>query len=490
MRYYLGIDIGTSGTKAVCFDELGNACLSKTVGYDIISIKQGYAEENPLDWLSAVKKTILDITSNGYKINGIGLSGQMHGLVLLDKDDNLLRNSIIWCDNRTYKEALQLKNDIGDIIKEETGNEPVGSFTLAKLLWVKNNEKSIFDKIAKIMLPKDYIRYMLTSSFTTEYSDASGMQMVDIFNKKYSKKILDYVGINENMLPKLMESTEISGYIREDICKELNLDNNCFIVGGAGDQAAAAIGNGVIKKGDVNLVLGSSGVVFTPVDKAFAKRTSMQIFMHAIPDTYHIMGVTNGCGLSYKWLKDKVFNDDYETLNSYANKSKPLANGVIYLPYLNGERTPHIDPFATGTFVGLKQNTNKNDIIRSVLEGICYSLRDCFTLLPKDNYNIKLTGGGAKGSLWRNILASVLNNRLIRIKQDEGGALGVAILAMVADKAYNSIDEAIDKIIKPLDEALPNELWANDYEKGYILYQDLYKSLKEFYKKAYEEERK
>ncbi len=490
MRYYLGIDIGTSGTKTVCFDELGNACLSKTVGYDIISIKQGYAEENPLDWLLAVKKTILDITNSGYKINGIGISGQMHGLVLLDKNDNLLRNSIIWCDNRTYKETLQLKNDIGDLIKEETGNEPVGSFTLAKLLWVKNNEKDIFDKIDKIMLPKDYIRYMLTSSFTTEYSDASGTQMVDIFNKKYSKKILEYVGINENMLPKLMESTEISGHIKKEICNELNLDNNCFIVGGAGDQAAAAIGNGVLRKGDINLVLGSSGVVFTPVDKDFAKKTSMQIFMHAIPNTYHIMGVTNGCGLSYKWLKEKILNDDYETLNSYADKSKPLSNGVIYLPYLNGERTPHIDPFATGTFIGLKQNTNRNDIVRSVLEGICYSLRDCFSLLPKAEYNIKLTGGGAKGDLWRNILASVLNNKIIRIKQDEGGALGVAMLAMVADKVYNSIDEAIDKIIKPLDETFPIKLWIDDYEKGYFLYQDLYRSLKEFYKKAYEVERK
>lgn len=486
MKYYLGIDIGTSGTKAVCFDELGNSLCSKTEEYKIYTPKPCYAEENPLDWFWATKKAIQFITQQGYDIAGIGLSGQMHGLVLLDQEDNLLRNSIIWCDNRAIKETEELEKNLGNVIKECTGNPVVSSFTLAKLLWVKNNEPEQFKKIHKIMLPKDYVRYMLTGSFTSEFSDASGMQMIDIYQKKYAKPILDYLNIKEEQLPKLKESYEISGYIQKDLAKELGLSEYCFVVGGAGDQAAAAIGNGIVSFGDASIVLGSSGVVFSPVTKEQVKHTDLQIFMHAIPNTYHVMGVTNGCGLSYKWLKEEVIKDKtYSELNLLAEQDSPLSNGVIYLPYLNGERTPHMDPYASGTWIGIRQNTSQKDLIRSVLEGVSYSLKDCFELLPRTNYNIHITGGGAKGNLWRKILASVLDCNIKRIKQDEGGALGVAILAMVADHIYPSIEDAIQKIIKPLDVVQPDKEWVECYQKGYDLYQNLYQSLKEFYKKAF-----
>ncbi|MDE6660271.1 MAG: xylulokinase, partial [Anaeroplasmataceae bacterium] len=485
---YLGIDIGTSGTKAVCFNELGEVMTSKSYAYDMAVPKPGYAEENPLDWFAATIETIKQITKEGYRISGIGLSGQMHGLVLLDKNDQVLRPSIIWCDNRAIKEAEELIHNFGnEKMKAITGNPVIPSFTLAKLLWVKRNEPLIYKKIDKIMLPKDYVRYALTGSFSTEYSDASGMQMLDIHKKCFSKEILEYMDLSLDKLPKLLESCEISGHIKKDLTTELGLSEECFVVGGAGDQAAAAIGNGIIKRGDLSLVLGSSGVVFSPIGIEDVKDNPLQVFMHAVPDTYHIMGVTNGCGLSYKWVKEALFQEqDYNTLNEKANASKPLANGLIYLPYLNGERTPHLDPYATGTFIGIRQNTSDSDIIRAILEGVSYSLKDCYSLLPKQKYHIRASGGGAKGNLWRTILASILYTSIERIVQDEGGALGVAILAMVADHIYPSIQAATDKIIKVLDSTDPNLKWIEDYSKGYELYKEAYLSLKNYYKKAFE----
>lgn len=488
MKYYLGIDIGTSGTKTVCFNELGEAMTSKSYAYDMTVPKLGYAEENPLDWFAATKKTIKEVTEEGYLISGIGLSGQMHGLVLLDKDDHILRPSIIWCDNRAINEAEDLVHNFGNgKMQKITGNPVIPSFTLSKLLWVKKNEPELYKKIDKIMLPKDYVRYALTGSFSTEYSDASGMQLLDINQKCFSKEILDYMDLSLDMLPKLLESSEISGYIKKDLASELGLSEICFVVGGAGDQAAAAIGNGIIERGDLSLVLGSSGVVFSPIHKEDVKDNPLQVFMHAVPNTYHIMGVTNGCGLSYKWLKETLFEkENYNTLNEKANSSKPLANGLIYLPYLNGERTPHLDPYATGTFIGIRQNTKDSDIIRAVLEGVSYSLKDCYSLIPKQKYHIRAAGGGSKGNLWRTILASTLNTSIERIVQDEGGALGVAILAMVADHIYPSIKAATDKIIKVLDITEPNVDWVEPYSKGYELYKEAYLSLKKYYKKAFE----
>lgn len=487
MRYYLGIDIGTSGTKAVCFDETGQAMTSKLVSYDLETPKPGYAEENPEDWVQAAKTTIRQIAEEGYSISGIGLSGQMHGLVLLDKEDHLLRKSIIWCDNRAVCETEELVQNFGnEKMKAITGNEVVASFTLAKLLWVKNHEPEIYSRISKIMLPKDYVRYCLTKAFTTEYSDASGMQLLDIYKKRYSKELLDYLEITEDMLPSLKESYEISGYLTEEVAAEVKLSTSCFVVGGAGDQAAAAIGNGIIERGDVSVVLGSSGVVFSPILKADLEKNKVQVFMHAVPNTYHVMGVTNGCGLSYKWLKEALFaSKDYQELNEMAKEIPPLADGLLYLPYLNGERTPHMDPYASGTFIGIRQNTTAAHMIRSVLEGVAYSLKDCFDLLPKGKYHIRISGGGAKGELWRTIIASCFKENVERIQQAEGGALGVAILAMVADGIYPSIKAATDRIIQASDVTCPNPSWVLEYEKGHQLYQDAYFSLKKYYEKAF-----
>lgn len=496
LKYFIGIDIGTSSTKSVVFDENGNPLLSSSYEYEIISPSPGYSEENPLDWLNATIKSIKDITKQYPIIEGIGLSGQMHGLVLLDKNDRILRNSIIWCDNRTSKEKQEIEDKIGkNRIKEITGNEVMAPFTLAKLLWVKNNEADIYNQINKILLPKDYIRYMLTGSFSTEYSDASGMQLVDIFNKCYSNEILNKFDIDYNWLPKIQESDEVSGHIKDELLFELGFKNKPFVVAGAGDQAAAAIGNGIVKPSDVSIVLGSSGVVFNPILKEdISLNLPAQVFMHAIKDTYHIMGVTNGCGLSYKWFKDNLCDAErleaqnanksvYEIINKEALSSNIGANGLIYLPYLNGERTPHNDQNATGTIIGIRQNTTKNDMARAILEGISYSIRDCYSLLKANNYNVYLSGGGAKGELWRQIIADNLKCDIFRIEQQEGGALGVAILAMCAAGVYKDVYEAKEKIIKIKDITRADKLSFDKYDKKYEAYKALYQYLKEFFKK-------
>lgn len=485
MRYYLGIDIGTSGTKAICFNTKGEAMAIASASYELFQPHPGYAEQNPLDWWEAVCTVIREITQKGYDIAGIGLSGQMHGLCLLDKEDKLLRNSIIWCDNRAFEEADILKNDLGTVIQEETGNPPVGAFTLAKLLWVKRHEKEIFSKINKIMLPKDYIRYRLSGDFITEYSDASGMQLVDIKNKCYSTSILSYLEIEENQLPKLIESAQKSGVVSKRIAQSLGLKEDCIIAGGAGDQAAAAIGSGILRKGDVSIVLGSSGVVFSPVNKKDLEHNTLQVFMHAVPNTYHVMGVTNGCGLSYKWWKEQIAKYDYEQLNEMARMIPAGSNGLVYLPYINGERTPIMDPYASGTFVGIRQNTTLGQMTRSVLEGVSYSLLDCFQLLPKSDYQIRIAGGGSNSLLWRTIIASTLQQNIYRMSQQEGGALGVAILAMVANHEYQSLEEACQSILQIKDKVLPQRDWMDVYQKGYKLYKEIYKGLKNYYELAF-----
>lgn len=484
MNYYIGLDLGTSGIKGVVFDNKGNVISSHLEEYDIISPKNGYAEENPNIWLDKTilvlkKMAELDIKND---IKGIGISGQMHGLVLLDKDDNVLRNSIIWCDNRTDKEKQYLENTLGnDYLKGITGNVAMAPFTLCKLLWVKNNEPKIFDRIDKAMLPKDYINYMLTKNFTTEYSDASGMQMLDIKNREFSKELLDKLNIDINILPKLIKSYEVVGYLTEEI-QQLTGLGNVFVVGGAGDQACGALGNGIIKSTDASIVLGSSGVVYSPIDELFISQYGeIQTFITTESDRYHVMGVTNGCGTSLKWLRDNITNISYDAMMLLAEEANVGSNGVIYLPYLMGERTPILDSKATGLFVGIRNNTEKKDIIRAVIEGVGYSIKDCFNLIPGKTAKVLISGGGAKSRLYREIIASMIDKEVVQIKQDEGPALGAAILAMVGNNEYKSLEHAVDKIIKIDNVTKPNKAWVKYYNEKYKIYKEIYKANKNIY---------
>ena len=486
MNYYIGCDLGTSGVKTVVFDICGNVIDSFMEEYDIISLENGYAEQDPNVWLSATIKTLskislLDISSD---IKGIGLSGQMHGLVLLDKNDNVLRNSIIWCDNRTDKEAVEIKEKIGiDKLKEITGNIPMPAFTLAKLLWVKNNEPNIYSKINKVLLPKDYIAYMLTKEFKAEYSDSSGMQILDIKNLNYSHDILKAFDIPSTWFGSLIRSDEIRGYLTKEVSKKTGL-NNIFVCGGAGDQAAGAIGNGIVNETDASIVLGSSGVVYSPIkDLVVSINGEVQTFVIAIYNKYHIMGVTNGCGTSLKWLRDTQYNLEYNKMTELAEKVPCGSNQLYYLPYLMGERTPILDTDAKGVFFGIKNTTSKGEMIRSVMEGVGYSIKDCFELISNDVSRILISGGGAKSPLYCKIIASMIKRPVIQIKQVEGPSLGAAILAMVANHEYNSIEEACMKIIKTNNITYPIDEWSSRYDEGFKIYKEIYDNTKNIFKK-------
>ena len=485
MNYYIGLDLGTSGIKGVVFDALGNVIASYLEEYDIISIEKGYAEENPNVWYEKTIEVLkkigkLDFCKN---IKGLALSGQMHGLVLLDENDNALRNSIIWCDNRTDNERDILKNEITDEkLKAITGNIAMSAFTLSKLLWVKNNEPDIYNKIDKVMVPKDYINYKLTSSFCADYSDTSGMQIMDINKMEYSKELLKHFNIPIAWFGKLKESSQIIGYLNKEV-EECTGLSNVFVCAGAGDQAAGALGNGIVNSSDLSIVLGSSGVVYSPTDSLYiAPNGEVQSFVTAIKGRYHIMGVTNGCGTSLKWLRDNLFNKGYNEMMDLAANVKCGANGLYYLPYLMGERTPILDSNAKGVFIGIKNTTSKGELIRAVIEGVGYSIKDCYNLINDEKSKVLISGGGAKSLLYKKIIASMINKPLIQIKQDEGPALGAAMLAMLANGEYKDFDECISKIITVDNITYPVAEWVDAYDNGYKIYKKLYLNNKDIFK--------
>ena len=483
MNYYIGLDLGTSGIKGILVDRLGNVIKSHLEEYNIISIKDGYAEEDPIMWYNATIKVLLKLSDFKDKENilGIAISGQMHGLVILDEFDNVIRNSIIWCDNRTTNEKIEIENKLGkETLKKITGNDAMAQFTLAKLLWVKNNEPDNYKKINKVMLPKDYISYMLTKTFYSEYSDTSGMQILDLANLCYSKELLDKFDIPLSFFPKLIKSDDIRGNLTSELIKITGL-KNAKLVGGAGDQACGAIGSGIINSNDLLIVLGSSGVVLTPTDN-LVLNDSMQSFSSAIYKKYFMMGVTNGCGTSLKWARDEIFNLDYNKMTELASKVGAGANNLYYLPYLMGERTPILDNDAKGVFFGIKNTTSKGEMIRAIMEGVGYSIKDCYNLITDKKDKVIITGGGAKSILYCKIISSMINKEVIRLENEEGPSLGAAIIAMSALKEYKNIDEAINNVIKYSSSIKPSKDMVDVYNDGYKIYKKIYNNTKEIFK--------
>lgn len=502
MAYVLGIDIGTSGTKTVLFDQIGNTICSDLKEYPLYQPEIGWAEQEPEDWWKAVYSSISAVVKKSgispENIVGVGLSGQMHGLVLLDKNNKVLRPSIIWCDQRTSEECIQITNLVGaERLIEITANPALTGFTASKIMWVKNHEPEIYEKTAKILLPKDYIRFMLTGEFATEVSDASGMQLLDVPARKWSDEVLSKLKIDKSLLGKVYESQEVTGKITSEAAKLTGLSVGTIVVGGAGDQAAGAIGNGIVKSGVISSTIGTSGVVFAHTDKVtIDKKGRVHTFCHAVPGTWHIMGVTQGAGLSLKWFRDNfcgvekqcaddMGTDVYNLMNKEAARSKPGCEGLIYLPYLMGERTPHLDPFARGVFFGLTARHNKNDMIRSVMEGVGYSLKDCMDIINEMGIKVdevRASGGGGKSELWRQIQADMFNTEVVTINSSEGPALGVAILAAVGAGLYKSVPEACDVIIKTVTAQKPIEENNKTYVKYHQVYKDLYTALKPQFK--------
>ena len=500
MRYLLGLDIGTSGTKTALFDENGETIKTATYGYELFQPQAGWAEQDPEDWWQASVKGIKDVIEKSNikasDIKGVGLSGQMHGLVMLDENNNIIRKSIIWCDQRTEKECEYLTETIGrEKLIKITGNPAMTGFTLSKLLWVRSNEPENYKKIKKILLPKDYIRFKLTGVFATEVSDASGMQMLDINTRNWSEELLNTLEIDKNILADVYESVVVSGYVNKEAASLTRLEEGTPVVGGAGDQAAGAIGNGIVREGVISTVIGTSGVVFASTDTPrFDKLGRVHTLCHAVPGKWHVMGVTQGAGLSLNWFKKTFCGKEversqysgrniYDILTEKAAKSKPGANGIIYLPYLMGERTPHLDPNVKGAFLGVSLINNHDDFVRSILEGVSFSLKNCLDIIEDMNVkieDIRISGGGAESEVWRKILADIFQYSLTTIKASEGPALGVAILAGVGAGIYNSVEDACSKIFKGGEKVNPDESLKEVYSKVYDLYNSSYPRIKNF----------
>lgn len=499
MAYVIGVDIGTSGTKTVLFDEIGNVIASATVEYPMYQPKNGYAEQNPADWYNASIETMRAVMAKSgvdkTQVKGIGLSGQMHGLVMLDKDYNVIRPSIIWCDQRTAAECDEITEKVGaQRLIEITANPALTGFTASKILWVRNNEPENYAKCRYILLPKDYVRFMLTGEIATEVSDASGMQLLDIPNRCWSDEVLSKLDIDKSMLGKVYESPEVTGQLTEKAAQLCGLAKGTIVVGGAGDNAAAAVGTGVVENGKAFTTIGTSGVVFAHTsDITIDLKGRVHTFCCAVPNCWHVMGVTQGAGLSLKWFRDNFCNaeketakymgvDEYYLMDKQAENVPIGANRLLYLPYLMGERTPHLDPNARGMFFGLSAMHTKRDMLRAVMEGVAYSLRDCLEVCREMNIDINdmmACGGGGASPLWRQMLADLYCCPVKTVASKEGPALGVAILASVGAGIYDSVPQACSAIIKTDKVQNPVETNSIEYEKYYKLYTEIYPAIKE-----------
>ena len=484
--YYIGVDLGTSALKLVMMK--GNGELVKTVSkeYPLYFPRSGWSEQNPTDWFLAVKEGLKELAAFAdEKIAGISFGGQMHGLVILDKEDKVLRPAILWNDGRSTEETDYLNNVIGkEKLSKLTANIAFAGFTAPKILWVKNNEPEIFAKISKIMLPKDYISYMLSGSFSTDYSDASGMMLLDVKNKKWSKEMIDICGISGDMLPKLYESYEVVGAIKPELAKELGLNDDIKIVAGAGDNAAAAIGTGTVGEGACNISLGTSGTVFiSSRNFGVDSFNALHSFAHA-DGNYHLMGCMLSAASCNKWwmeeiLKTKDFSKEQENIENLGE------NNVFFLPYLMGERSPHNDPDAAGTFIGMRMDTKREDMTLAVFEGVTFALRDSLEVARSLGIKIDRTmicGGGAKSPLWKRLVSNILNVEVEVPVSEEGPGFGAAILAAVGCGEYESVEKAAKSIIKIKEKIKPEADLVVKYEEKYQKFKKIYPALKDVFK--------
>lgn len=480
---YVGVDLGTSSVKLLLMDEAGDIKNIVTKEYPLYFPKPSWSEQNPEDWFSGLMEGLKELTASHNKnsIAGISFSGQMHGMVILDKEDKVIRPAILWNDGRTQAECDYLNEEIGrDKISAYTGNMALTGFTAPKLLWVKRNEPENFNKISKIMLPKDYIAYKLSGVHCTDVSDASGMLLLDVKNKCWSKEMLEIIGLKEEQLAKIYESYEVVGTLKEDIAKELGFPVNCKVIAGGGDQAVASVGTGTVGHGMCNVSLGTSGVVFiASKEYAEVEGNSLHVFAHA-DGKYHFMGVMLSAAASNKWWMDEIIRT-----KEYAKEQVDIKdlgkNNVYFLPYLMGERTPHNNPNARGTFIGMTMDTTRAQMTQAVLEGVAFALRDSFEITKKLGVTIeriRINGGGAKSPLWCKIIANVLDVKVDKINSEEGPAFGAAILAAVGCKEYATVEEAASKLIKVTETTEQDSEIVALYNKKYDVFKDLYPSLK------------
>jgi len=491
-QLFLGMDVGTGGTRAVLIDGSGSIVASAAEEHAPFRMEQpGWAEQDPQDWWRAAQSAIRDVLAQapGVGIGAIGLTGQMHGAVMLDKDGQVLRPALIWCDQRTGPQCEWLHKELGrEHLIELVANPALPNFTLTKLLWVREHQPEIFARIAHILCPKDYVRYRLTGTYAMDVQEASGTLLLDVAHRRWSGEVARAAGVNESWLPQLFESPEVCAHISPAAGAATGLMSGTPVVAGAGDQGAGAIGMGILEPGSVSVTIGTSGVVFAAtakpsLDVGGQGGGRLHTFCHAVPGRWHVMGVTQAAGLSLRWLRDLLLpGGGYDVITAEAAHVPAGSDGLLWTPYLLGERTPHLDSQARAAFVGLTAGHTRAHLTRAVMEGVAYSLRDSFTLFSEMDVPVKgvrLGGGGARSPLWRAIQAAVYGYTVDVLVAEEGGAFGAALLAGVGGGCWPSVEAACAQAIQVAEQIVPDPADVARYNQSYAGFRQVYPALKD-----------
>jgi xylulokinase len=499
MSVFLGIDIGTSGTKTLAIDPEGTILGSAVETYPYYVPKPMWSEQDPEDWWQGTIRSVRCVMEKaGLKpgdVKAIGLSGQMHGSVFLDKQDKVLRRAILWNDQRTKAECAEIEDRVGGrkALIKLVANPAMTGFTAPKILWLRNHEPRHFDKTAKVLLPKDEIRRRMTGEYATEVSDASGMLLLDVVHRTWSKKLLSKLDLDASLLARCYESEEVTGTLTPQAAELLGLATDCIVVGGAGDCAAGAVGNGIVQRGVLSTSIGTSGVMFVHSDEVKIDPLGrVHTFCHAVRGKWHMMGVNLSAGGSLQWFRNALCQADaekarqegaeiYDLLTKEAEAVRPGSQGLFFLPYLSGERTPHADPDARGALVGITLAHTRGHLIRAVMEGVTYSMRDSLEIIEGLGVpvrQIRASGGGSRSPLWRQIQADVFGRKVVTINSEEGAAYGVALLAAVGAGAFKDIQEACAATIRVVKQTESNRQAKKHYDRAFPIFQQLYRSLK------------
>jgi xylulokinase len=499
MSLVLGIDVGTSGTRTLVVDEKGAILGAADSPHTSYAPRPLWSEQEPEEWWQAtvgsIKAAIAAAGADPKEVKGIGLSGQMHGLVMLDADNKVLRRAILWNDQRTAEECDEITSRAGgyEALIDMVSNPALTGFTAPKILWVRKHEPEVYEKARRILLPKDYVRFRLAGEYATEVSDASGMLLLDVKRRAWSDELLGKLDIDKALLAKVHESPEVTGKLTSEAAKLTGLTTDCVVVGGGGDQAAGGVGNGIVKRGAVSATMGTSGVVFAHADEVEVDPEGrVHTFCHAVPGKWHVMGVVLSAGGSFQWFRNALGGperavaeaaccDPYEILTMEAVKAPAGCEGLFFLPYLTGERTPHKDPYARGAFIGLTPRHSKGDMARAVMEGATYAMKDCLEIIKGMGVpveEIRLSGGGARSPFWAKMQASVYGQETCTINASEGPAYGVALLAGVGTGVWKTVEEACDATIRVTRRFECDDGDCSAYARYYPVYGELYRALK------------
>ncbi len=504
MGIVIGLDIGTSGTKGIAVDAGGQLLASALVEYPLSNPKPGWAEQDPADWRRAALAVLSELAARlGPKakdVKALGLTGQMHGSVFLDADNNVLRPAILWCDQRTVKQCDKITATVSaERLIEMVCNPALTGFTAPKILWVRENEPDVYEKTRRVLLPKDYVRFCLTGEFATDVADASGTLLFDVRNRTWHAELMSMLGIDPAWMPRAYEGPEVTGHLTARAAEATGLPAGIPVVAGGGDQAAGGIGCGIIRRGIISSALGTSGVVFAFADDVHLDPAGrVHTFCHSVPGKWHVMGVMLSAGGALRWFRDALCEpekiaaaergvDPYEIITAEADRVPLGAEGLMFLPYLTGERTPHKDPYARGAFVGLSLRHARAHMARAVLEGVSYGMRDSLEIVREMGIaveQVRASGGGAKSAVWRQMQADVYGSPLVTINVDEGPAFGAALLATVAAGLYDSVEEACDAAISVRETCAPDADRARAYDRWFNEYQQAYRALAPGFRRA------